>query len=149
MTFLPEFFKLSATIYLLQQQGLFRNKTKNPKVKTAEKKLFFVLAYYAIFIAIVLTYYSVNIRDYANFTDEVKKYFVCEAFGYNSDKPCPKNYEQYTYGWLEAVAYILLGFLPAVNLIFVINFQHLKDQCLRRVCAHGCSSSSSRVKSTE
>ena len=98
--------------------------------------MLFVFAFYTIFIAIMLTYYSVFTRDYAYFIDEVEKYFVCEAFGYNSDDPCPKNYEQYAYGWLEAMAYIVMAFIPAINLIFVINFQHLKAQCLRRV--HGC-----------
>ena len=95
----------------------------------------------------MLTFFSVLSRDYVYFIDEVKKYFVCEAFGYNSDDPCPRNYEQYTHGWLEAVAYLVMGFIPTVNLVFVINFQHLKAQCLRRVGARGYSVSSPSMKS--
>ena len=115
----------------MHQQGLFHSKTKDPIVGEAEKKLLFVFAYYTIFIAILVTFVGVSLRDSTYFIDEVKKYFVCEAFGYNSDNPCPKNYEQYTYGWLEALSYIGMGFIPAVNLSFVINFQDLKVWCLR------------------
>ena len=127
----------------MQQQGLFRKKIKNSKFKIsiAEKKLLFVFTYYIIFIAIALTYYSVTIRDYAYLIVEVEKYFMCEAFGYNPDDPCPKNYEQYTYTWLSTVTYLLMNFVPTINLIFVINVRVLKAQCLRRVGVYSVSSS--------
>ena len=114
----------------MQHQGFFRNKSVNTKIKvmsTAEKKLLFVFAYYIIYAVIVLVFYSVSVRDLDRFVEASREYFFCEAGGYNPEDPCPRTYEQYKYPYLQSTVYIVLGFIPAVNLIFVVNIQRLKE----------------------
>ncbi len=59
--------------------------------------------------------------------DAVREYFMCEAIGHNPENPCPKLYEQYRYPRMEATVYILIGFIPSVNLVFVINSTAVKN----------------------
>ncbi len=107
----------------LQQQGFFSKvkSGKNSNLTAAEKKLIFIFAYYIVFAVLTLVFYSLTISDLDNFLDAVTEYFKCEATGHNPDSPCPKSYEQYKYPQIGATVYILMGFIPVVNLVFVIN----------------------------
>lgn len=60
--------------------------------------------------------------------EAVDEYFFCEASGYNPSNPCPKNYEQYTYPELQAAIYVVMGFIPTVNLIYVLNVKQMRKE---------------------
>ena len=96
-------------------------------LSTAEKKLLFVFLYYTIFTSIILAYFGVSNGDQPNFIRTTTLYFSCEAGGHDPENPCPRSYEQYTYPGLAATSYMLMGFIPAVNLLFVVNFQKLQQ----------------------
>ncbi len=100
---------------------------KKFKLTTAEKKLIFVFAYYVVFAVLTLVYYSLTYSNLDNFLDAVTEYFKCEATGHNPDNPCPKSYEQYKYPQIGATVYILMGFIPVINLVFVINSMALES----------------------
>lgn len=100
-------------------------------LSVAEKKLLFVFLYYTIFASIILAYFGVANGDQTNFIRATAIYFTCEAGGHDPENPCPKNYEQYTYPGLAATSYMLMGFIPAVNLIFVVHFHKLQQALLR------------------
>ena len=100
------------------------------KVSAAEKKLLFVFAYYTVFASVTLAYFGVATGDQDNFVAAATEYFICESSG--PEEPCPKDYEQYAHPGLAATAYLLLGFIPAVSLIFVIHVRELK-QWIRKV----------------
>lgn len=127
-----------------QQQGIFRVKVTENKplfaLSVAEKKLLFVFLYYTVFASIILAYFGVSNGDQTNFIQATAIYFACELGGHDPENPCPKNYEQYTYPGLAATSYMLMGFIPAVNLIFVVHFHKLQQTlsrcCKRRSSAH-------------
>ena len=97
-------------------------------ISTAETKILVILCYYAIFGIIALTYFALASADLDEFTDAIEEYFVCEGAG--SQVECDRSqFEQYTYFGLVVATVLLLGFLPCVNLIFVIKWAAAKDFC--------------------
>ena len=97
-------------------------------LSTAEKKLIFVFTYYIVFAVLTLAYYSVATRDHYEFIDAVKEYFFCEAGGYDPENPCPRDYEQYRYPRLQSTVFAVMGFIPMMNLVFVINTQRVMQE---------------------
>ncbi len=53
---------------------------------------------------------------------------MCERFGYNSEDPCPKDYEKYRYPVMEGFVYILMAFIPTVSLVFIVHVQRTKKE---------------------
>ena len=96
------------------------------KLTTAEKKLILVFAYYIVFGVLALVLFSVTFRDLDEFRDSVTDYFVCEAFGEDPDNPCPRDYEDFRHRDLESAVYLLMGFIPVVSLVFIINIESVK-----------------------
>ncbi len=86
-----------------------------------------MFGYYTIFATLTLVFYSITTSNYSKFEEAVIEYFSCEAGGYNPIDPCPKSYEQYTYPELQAAVYVVMGFVPTVNLIYVIDAQRMRQ----------------------
>ena len=97
-----------------------------------ETKVFIILCYYIILGAAVLTIFTIaliNLNEKA-----LLDYFTCEGKGvspYNSNtsSSCThqKNSIQATVNPIpSSVAIVILGFLPAVNLVYVVKFSDLK-----------------------
>ena len=110
-----------------------------------------VFSYYIVFASLTLVYVSLALRDRDRFANTTEEYFICEAGGYNPDNPCPKNYEQYTYPELASTVFLLMGFLPAVNLIFVIDTLQLKQgisKVLQRIYPRATSVSTQSQRAT-
>ncbi len=124
------FYVLCPLLIPLQHQGLFGQNAKNAKhaLNKAERKLIIIFTYYMVFATLTLVYYSIVTGNYDNFEEAVIDYFSCEAGGYNPVSPCPKDYEQYTYPELQATIYIVMGFIPSVNLIYVIDVQRMRKE---------------------
>ena len=100
---------------------------------------------------IALTSFTLVTRDVEEFTDEVTKYFICEAAGVDPNNPCSRRgFEDLAVPAIPALSYILLGLFPAVNLIFAINLTELKQICgrARRFHFHSNASNSSATAST-
>ena len=60
----------------------------------------------------------------------VSNFFVCETNGSSTSGKCDaerKVFESLNYVELYAVAYLLLGLLPAVSLLYVVNFKKVKE----------------------
>ena len=60
----------------------------------------------------------------------ISHYFACEANGSSKSGRCDaerKAFESLNYVELYAMAYILLGLLPAVSLLYVVDFKKLKE----------------------
>ena len=142
-----------SNVYLsMQHQGFFRQRSTGTKaiLSTAEKKLILVFAYYIVFAILTLVYYSVVTRDLDNFMAAVKEYFLCEVGGYNPENPCPKSYEQYKYPQLQSTVYSVMGFIPAVNLVFVIDTKQVKESVsslLQKSSVASSSKSTLRISS--
>ena len=59
-------------------------------------------------------------------------YFACEAAGSGASGKCDsekKAYESLNNVGIAVLAYILLGMLPAVSLLYVVQFGKLKRHC--------------------
>ena len=79
---------------------------------------------------VALTTFTVTTRNVERFAKEVGLYFLCEAVG--PEDPCDRNrFEELLHPELTAISFILLGLFPAVNLVFVINVNELKQWCRR------------------
>ncbi len=113
-----------ASPYLLQ---IFRSKNET---HIAQAKILIVLVYYIVVGASVLTAYSVFTRNETVFKDELREYFICEAAG--TGEPCDRSgFMDSNHPVLEAISYILLGLTPVTNLVYVMNFQKMKETCRR------------------
>ena len=67
-----------------------------------------------------MSYFAVGSADLDEFIDAIQHYFVCDGAG--SQMECDRSqFEQFTYYGLVIATFFLLGFLPCVNLIFVVN----------------------------
>ena len=95
------------------------------KISTAETKILIILCYYALFAVVSLSYFTAGLEDQDEFLDAIERYFVCE--GARSQMECNRaELEQFTYPGVVIATFVLLGFIPCVNLIFVINWRATK-----------------------
>ena len=103
-------------------------KSRSWIISTAQTKILVILCYYAIFGIVALTYFALAIADLDEFMDASLEYLVCEGAG--SQVECDRSqFEQYTYFELVMLTFLLLGFLPCVNVVFVINWAAAKNFC--------------------
>ena len=65
-------------------------------------------------------------RNISGYIREIQMYFFCQQGGYDPDNPCTQDYQMYSYPFLTAAAFALLGLFPVVNLVYAINLKELK-----------------------
>ena len=100
------------------------------KISTAETKILLVLCYYALFSLTVLCYLSVVYDEVKDNTVAITEYFSCEAVG--SGVECDRSgFDNFGIQGLTVLINFLLGFVPVVNLIFVINWTVAKESVKR------------------
>ena len=119
--------------YQLQQQGLLRMKlSKQPfKIGTAERKLLIVFCYYVLLVAIALTTFTDFTRSFAGLGTKLTEYWQCELSGVATESACDEMKSSFfapSSTALSSISYILLGLLPAVNLIFAVNINELRQK---------------------
>ena len=96
------------------------------KISTAETKIMLVLCYYALFGIALLGYLSVVIDEEEDKIVAITEYFMCEAAG--SGVECDRSgFDHFGFHGLLVLINLLLGFIPVVNLIFVINWTVAKQ----------------------
>ena len=123
----------------------YRSRSWN--ISTAETKILVILCYYAIFGIVSLTYFALAIADLDEFMDAILEYLVCEGAG--SQVECDRSqFEQYTYFGLVMLTFLLPGFLPCVNLVFVIKWTAAKIFC-RNIWVKLCTRVASKYLSTD
>lgn len=89
-----------------------------------------------------LSHFTLVVRNSGPFKKQLGAYFSCEQNGHDTSDPCDRGiYRQLTYPKMTAVAFILLGLFPAVNLVYALNVKELKDNLK---CAFCCSVKKSR-----
>ena len=112
---------ISFRIFCAQNQIATSYRSRSWKISTAETKILVVLCYYAIFGIIALSFFAISSAEQEEFINAIEEYFICEGAG--SQMECDRSqFEQYTYSGLVITTFVLLGFLPCVNLIFVIKW---------------------------
>lgn len=120
--------------------------TSRIRLSTAEKKLLILLCYYIAVVLLSLIAWTIEIRNQYRLSAALVGYFECEATGIQSGVSCNREeFEQYSITELFAVGYILLSSLPAVNLIFAVNFTDLKLKCQEYACFKRETGSSKKV----
>ena len=124
--------------YLLvyfQQHGLFREK-KSTKFQITigkpERKILILLCYYVLMTLVALSAFTIATRNAGPFSTQLQGHFACEQFGQNPENPVPcdrNDFRELAYPEATAVAYVLLGLLPTVNLVYVFNVKELREKC--------------------
>ena len=100
----------------------------NRELIAAERKLLLVLFYYVTFGIVMLSYLAVQSADKDYISSALEQYFICEAPGSGAD--CSRSeFDKPVYAGLVTATFLMLGFLPCVNLIFVVSWQGVKEFC--------------------
>ena len=103
----------------------------------AELKIFITLLYYMIVLASTLALSSVgNVGTL--FSDELFRYFSCEATGIVPGKVCDRTFQTLSTEIPVNLALVLLGLFPVVNLVYVLNLTKIK-RWLSRQCTPSSS----------
>ena len=96
-----------------------------------EIKILIILIYYSIFLAGVISSFTVRLYGINSLITDIRKYFACEAVGVMPGKVCERSFERLGSEIMSVISYSLIGFYPIVNLIYVVNVQDLKQKVLR------------------
>lgn len=77
-----------------------------------------------MFGVVTLIYFGITTAQQDHFILALTEYFTCEAVGKG---PCDANYEEYIYPALASITFLLMGFIPLINLTFVVNWRWLRE----------------------
>ena len=80
-----------------------------------------------------LVAFVLNVRSISSFSDALLAYFACEAAGVSASRDCgseKKAYQSLNHFGTSILSYVLLGLLPTVSLLYVIQFGELKQHCV-------------------
>lgn len=86
-------------------------------------------------VVIALIAFSATTRNSEQFAATLTDYWRCELTGVDPENPCDELrifLEGLSFPVLTSFAYILLGILPAVNLVFAVNISELKQKLKTR-----------------
>ena len=124
--------KVKNCILLLQEQGLFHSTLPESSmihVSTAEKKLLIVFIYYILLYVISLFGLSLGIQIADDLQTNLLSYFICEQNGHDPTAPCDRSgFESLHNQGILLLSYILAFLAPAVNFVFVVDYQELKQK---------------------
>ena len=74
----------------------------------------------------MLSHFAVVSADEEQLNSAIEQYFTCEAAGSGAD--CDRShFDKSVYPGLVTSTFALLGFLPCVSLIFVVNWRGVKE----------------------
>ena len=105
---------------------------KMKRVSAPELKILIVFFYFFIFSVISLTSFTIASQNITGFVSELTFYFACESQGIQPGRTCERGFNRISGSEVALIfLYILLGFFPAVSLVYVINYQEMKEKCLK------------------
>ena len=104
---------------------------KIKRVSTPELKILIVFFYFFIFDVTSLTGFTIASQNIAEFESELTSYFICESQGIQADSTCERGFNRMGTEIALIFVYTLLGFFPVISLVYVINYQEIKEKCLR------------------
>ena len=98
------------------------------KFSIPETKILVVLCYYGFFGVVTLSLLSVESIEQEVQSTAIQEYFICEAAGSSSE--CDRSsFATVGAQGLVLLNYLMLGLVPTVNLIFVVQWRALKKSC--------------------
>ena len=117
----------------MQQHGLLRKKQSKQllTISTAERKLLMVFCYYVLLDVLALMAFTITTRNIEQFEAAVTNYWQCELTGVDPENSCDAliaSYREFSNPVLASFAFVILGSSPAVNLIFAVNINELKQK---------------------
>ncbi len=97
-------------------------------IGAAERKILIILCYYIVLGVFTLATFTHGVRRSDKRANEYGKYFLCESTGIDPDNPesCELGNSE-DISILLMCSNVLLGLLPAVNLIYAVNGRELKQ----------------------
>ena len=98
-----------------------------------EVKLLVVLGYYVILGAAVLTIFTYSLSTRSEFLSNLIEYLNCEGKGLSTCTNERNKIEKSVYPIPTAIAFVILGFFPTVNLIFIVKIRELRNKLM---CCH-------------
>ena len=99
---------------------------KRKHISTAGLKLLIVFIYFFIFSATSLTAFTIASQNIPEFVSELMFHFACESQGIQPGRTCERGFNRMGDEVALILVYILLGFIPVVSLVYVINYQEIK-----------------------
>ena len=101
------------------------------RISTPELKILIVFFYFFIFDVTSLTGFTIATQNITEFESELTLYFICESQGVQPGSMCERGFNRMGNEVALIFVYILLGFFPVVSLVYVINYQEMKEKCLK------------------
>ncbi len=97
-------------------------------------RVLIILCYFVIFGIVVLSTFTVSMINFPLFVTEIRTYFECEAEGVapgnaNACEESRQAVESLVNPVTTTIALVVLGFYPAVNLVYVAHCKELRDRC--------------------
>ena len=118
----------TSTSFTQQNGGIKQIALKN--ISAPELKVLIVFIYFFIFGVVSMIAFTIATQTVTDFISELTVYFVCESQGVQPGRTCERGFvkEQTQSEVALAFVYILMGFYPVVNLVYVVNFQEVKER---------------------
>ena len=91
-------------------------------------KITIVFVFYLVYLFVVLCEQAVVLAWKDSFRNETNAYFLCEAVSHTPGKCNLDSLKEYSrdFSVLNIIRFIVDGFIPASQLMFVINFNVIK-----------------------
>lgn len=93
-------------------------------------KILIIFVYFSIFIASTLITFTLRLHGFDHLVSGIGNHFSCEAGGIQEEE-CHRSFERVESEVSSIITYALIGLFPIVSLIYVINFQELKQKFSR------------------
>ena len=90
-------------------------------------KILIIFVYFSIFLGSTLITLTIRLHGFDDLISGITTHFSCESAGVEAEE-CSRSFERVESEVSTIITYALIGFFPIVNLIYVINFQELKQR---------------------
>ena len=104
------------------------------RVSTSELKILIVFIYFIAFSVTALTAITIASQSITELVSELAIYFACESQGLQPGRICERNFINKNIIGAEVtllLTKLFLGFFPVVSLVYVINYQEIKEKYLK------------------
>ena len=101
--------------------------------RKVETKVLVIVSYFFLFLVESQVAFTFALREAPQFRSALEGYFICEAFGVSNTSSCDRSmFFDRTAGQSAIVlGYVILGFYPVVNLMYVVDVKEIKRKVLR------------------